>query len=161
VTNSHLHFDHAGSNAVFPAATQLVRRRELEHARARLLKPGGFVAADIESLTDAADASWDYDDRHQIVPGVSLVDAAGHTPGHQALDVTFADGQRFVCFGDAAYTLEAVANVMPTGYSADRERAVATLHQLRDAHANGAVLLSAHDIEQWQQVDDLVLIHHA
>jgi N-acyl homoserine lactone hydrolase len=161
VTNSHLHFDHAGGNASFPAATHLVRRREIEHARARLLKPAGFVAADIEWLTAAAGASWDYEGRHDIAGGVSLIDAAGHTPGHQALDVTFTDGRRFVCFGDAAYTLEAVTNITPTGYSADRERAVATLRQLRDAQAGGAVLLSAHDIEQWRDVDDLVLVHHA
>jgi glyoxylase-like metal-dependent hydrolase (beta-lactamase superfamily II) len=161
VTNSHLHFDHSGSNAMFPAATQLVRRREIDYARARLLKPSGFVAADIEWLDATSGSPWDYDERHEIVPGLSLVDASGHTPGHQALEVEFTDGRRFVCFGDAAYTLEAVADVTPTGYSANADWAIATLHRLRDAQANGAVLLSGHDVEQWQDVADLVLVHDA
>ena len=161
VTNSHLHFDHAGSNEMFPTAVHLVRRREVEHARARLTKPAGFLAADIEWLTSVADPTWDYDERHEVVPGVALVDASGHTPGHQALDVEFTDGRRFVCFGDAAYTLEAVANATPTGYSSNVERAVATLRQLREKQAAGAVLLSAHDSEQWRDVADLVLVHEA
>jgi len=161
VTNSHLHFDHAGSNAAFPAATHLVRGREIAHARAKLHKPVGFVAADIAWLDATADTTWDYDDRYQVAPGVCLLDASGHTPGHQALEVEFVDGRRFLCFGDAAYTLEAVDRATPTGYSANREQAVATLGRLRDAGASGTVLLSSHDAEQWRDVDDLVLVHHA
>ena len=46
VTNSHLHFDHAGRNEIFRGATQLVRARELTYASARTHKPTFFVAAE-------------------------------------------------------------------------------------------------------------------
>lgn len=163
VTNSHLHFDHSGRNDVFRGATQLVRNRELEYARVRTHKPTGYIAGDLTVF--GADAEhgaanpWDYDDRFELVPGVALVDAAGHTPGHQGLEVTFPDGKRFVAIGDAAYTLEGVERAVPMGYSADRARATATLERFRDASKTGVVLLSGHDREQWSGVGDVELLH--
>jgi glyoxylase-like metal-dependent hydrolase (beta-lactamase superfamily II) len=59
VVNSHLHFDHAGRNAAFPAATQYVRARELEWAQTRVHKPSGVLAGDLSQVS--ADP-WDYDD---------------------------------------------------------------------------------------------------
>lgn len=47
----------------------------------------------IEAAVQADD--WDYDDRFDVADGVALIDTAGHTPGHQSLDVRFADGRRF------------------------------------------------------------------
>ena len=158
VTNSHLHFDHAGSNACFGSATHLVRARELAFARTRMQKPFGFIAAEIEWLTSVSD-TWDYDETFVVADGVVLADASGHTPGHQTLSIDFPDGRRFVCIGDAAYSLEAVDTLTPTGFVSDRPRSVATLQALRDARDGGSVLLSAHDRDQWHGVTDLVLIH--
>ena len=155
VVNSHLHFDHAGRNAAFPVATQLVRARELEWARTRTSKPSGILAGDLAEITAGP---WDYDDTFDLQPGLQLVSTPGHTPGHQALVVSFDDGRTFVCAGDAAYTLQAVLDHTPTGRTTDADQAVASLHLLTGLDAD---ILTAHDIDQWSAVPEAALIHSA
>lgn len=155
VVNSHLHFDHVGRNSVFPVATQYVRSRELVWAREQSTKPSGVLAGDLAELK--ADP-WDYDDEFEILDGLRLVSTPGHTPGHQALVVSFADGRRFVCAGDAAYTLQAVLEHRPTGRPVDVDAAAASLRLLTGLDAE---ILTAHDIDQWSDVNEANLVHAA
>lgn len=159
VVNSHLHFDHAGRNDAFPAAVQVVRARELAHARRLSAKPSGFLPGDLAGIT--CDEAWDYDGSHQLAESLTLLDTPGHTPGHQALQVDFADGRRFVCVGDAAYTLPAVLAAEPTGRPFDHAQAVASLERLRALAHAGAELLTAHDLDQWCDVPEVALVHAA
>jgi N-acyl homoserine lactone hydrolase len=153
VVNSHLHFDHAGRNAAFPAATQYVRAREMSWAIGRSKKPSGVLPGD---LAEISAPRWDYDDTFALTASVTLISTPGHTPGHQAMLVAFADGQRFVCSADAAYTLDAVSEQRPTGRLWDHDLAVASLHTLT---ALDATVLTAHDLDQWRDVADVALIH--
>ena len=72
--------------------------------------------------------------------------------------VSFDDGTRFVCVGDAAYTLQAVTEHRPTGRPTDCDQAVASLQLLTSLDAR---LLTAHDIDQWRDVSDATLLHDA
>lgn len=155
VVNSHLHFDHSGRNSAFPAATQYVRARELAWARQAVAKPVGVLAGDLAEL-DAA--PWDYDDEFEIADGLRVFSTPGHTPGHQSLLVSFPDGKRFACVGDAAYTLQAVVEHTPTGRPVD---AGAAADSLRVITALEAGILTAHDIDQWRNVSDVAIIHAA
>jgi N-acyl homoserine lactone hydrolase len=156
VVNSHLHFDHTGRNGAFRAATQYVRTRELDWAWERSKKTwSGVLAGDLAEVTVDP---WDYDDTFDLAPGLRLVSTPGHTPGHQALLVTFTDGRRFVCAGDAAYTLQAIVEHTPTGRPTDLEQSVASLHTLTSLDAE---ILTAHDVDQWRDVQDASLIHSA
>lgn len=155
VVNSHLHFDHVGRNAAFPAATQYVRARELAWAHGSTKKPSGVLAGDLAEL-NAPD--WDYDDEFDLAPGLRLISTPGHTPGHQSLRVEFTDGLRFVCVGDAAYTLQAVLDHQPTGRPSSVADATDSLHRLTALEAQ---LLTAHDIDQWRGVVDVALVHAA
>jgi N-acyl homoserine lactone hydrolase len=157
VTNSHLHFDHAGGNGLFPDATQLIRARERQYAQQRSTRPSGFLPGDLARIPESA---WDYDDRFEVAAGVSLIDAPGHTPGHQALEVRFADGNHFVCVGDAAYELAAIDSLTVTGRPSDRAQSIDTLTSLRAMAHDGVKLLTAHDLDQWRDVADVAVVHH-
>jgi len=97
VANTHLHFDHLGGNGLFAGRPIYVQRRELEDARTQddytipeWVDPPGvtFVPVDGEL---------------ELLPGVRLVAAPGHTPGSQVVVVDTAEG-RVVIAGDSAVT---------------------------------------------------------
>jgi glyoxylase-like metal-dependent hydrolase (beta-lactamase superfamily II) len=160
VTNSHLHFDHAGRNDVFQGATQFVRAREFAYAQARVTRPSGFLAGDLAGVTESA---WDYDDTYDICGDGSLMlmSTPGHTPGHQALLVSFVDGKRFALTGDASYTLQGIHTTTPTGRTWERDTAVTSLENLARLALDGVTMLTAHDIDQWADVADIADIHQA
>ena len=160
VTNSHLHFDHAGRNNAWAGATQLVRAREFQYASARVTRPSGFLAGDLAGITPS---EWDYDDSYDILGdgSLTLISTPGHTPAHQALLVTFADRTRFALTGDAAYSLAGIHTATPTGRVWNHDAAVATLERLRSMAIDGVTMLTAHDIGQWAGVTDIAEMHSA
>jgi N-acyl homoserine lactone hydrolase len=128
VVNTHLHFDHAGQNAVFRHAPFYVQRAELERARreqAWFTDWFDFAGARFELL----------DGEGEIAEGVRVVPTPGHTVGHQSVLVDTGAGEE-VCIGDAAYTPRIYgspeASELPPGQAADRE---AWERSLRAIHA--------------------------
>ena len=95
VVNTHLHGDHCGGNHLFAGRPIYVQRRELEDARSQddytirewLEAPGvRYVPVDGEL---------------ELLPGVRLVPAPGHTPGTQVV-VVETGGRPVVIGGDVA-----------------------------------------------------------
>jgi N-acyl homoserine lactone hydrolase len=81
VINTHLHFDHCGGNRLFPGVPIHVQAREL---------------ADARTLDDYTIPEWvDFDgatyvEHHgevELLPGIRLLPAPGHTEGHQVVVV--------------------------------------------------------------------------
>jgi glyoxylase-like metal-dependent hydrolase (beta-lactamase superfamily II) len=107
--------------------------------------------------------AFDYEGAHDLTGDGSLVlfDTRGHTPGHQSLLVTFADGRRYVLVGDAAYTREAIETGTPQGSPWNLELAGAALAHLRALEDAGVQLLLAHDPGSWRDVEDVAEIHAA
>jgi len=98
VVNTHLHFDHCGGNGRFPGVPLHVQRRELEDARQR---PD---ADTIPEWLDVPGAEWVvHDGEAEVLPGVRLVPAPGHTDGHQVVVVEAVEGP-VVLGGDVAYS---------------------------------------------------------
>ena len=86
VINTHLHFDHCGGNRLFPDVPIHVQAREL---------------ADARSLDNYTIREWvDFDGatyvEHQgdveVLPGIRLLPAPGHTDGHQVVVVETGAG---------------------------------------------------------------------
>jgi N-acyl homoserine lactone hydrolase len=95
VVNTHLHFDHCGGNHLFPGKPIYVQRRELDDAR---------------SLDDYTIREWveaprvqyvPVDGELELLPGLRLVPAPGHTPGSQVV-VVETGGRPAVIGGDMA-----------------------------------------------------------
>ena len=95
IINTHLHFDHCGGNRLFPGVPIHVQAREL---------------ADARSLDDYTIREWvDFDGatyvEHagevELLPGIRLLPAPGHTDGHQVVVVDTGAGNN-VLGGDVA-----------------------------------------------------------
>jgi N-acyl homoserine lactone hydrolase len=94
VVNTHLHADHCGGNHLFAGTPIYVQRRELDDAR-----------SDDDYLREWVDAPGvnyvPVDGEHELLPGLRLVPAPGHTRGMQVV-VVETGGRPVVVGGDVA-----------------------------------------------------------
>jgi N-acyl homoserine lactone hydrolase len=95
VVNTHLHFDHCGGNHLFAGKPIYVQRRELDDAR-------GEEDYTIREWVDAPGLRYvPVDGELELLPGLRLVPAPGHTAGSQV--VVVETGERpAVVVGDVA-----------------------------------------------------------
>jgi N-acyl homoserine lactone hydrolase len=99
VINTHLHFDHCGSNRLFPGVPIHVQAREL---------------ADARSLDDYTIPEWvdfdgatyvEHEGDAEVLPGIRLLPTPGHTAGHQVV-VVETDAGANVLGGDVAVSFD-------------------------------------------------------
>jgi N-acyl homoserine lactone hydrolase len=92
VINTHLHFDHCGGNRLFPGVPIHVQARELAEAHA------------FSEWVEFPGATYvEHDGEAEVLPGIRLMPAPGHTNGHQVVVVDTPDGT-CVLGGDVAYS---------------------------------------------------------
>jgi N-acyl homoserine lactone hydrolase len=98
VVNTHLHFDHCGGNHLFAGRPTYVQRRELDDARTQ----DDYT---IREWVDAPGVQYvPVDGALELLPGIRLLPAPGHTPGSQL--VVVETGRRpVVIAGDTAVFL--------------------------------------------------------
>jgi N-acyl homoserine lactone hydrolase len=108
VVNTHLHFDHCGGNRLFAGKPIYVQRRELDDARTKddYTIPEWVDAPGVEYVA--------VDGELEVLPGVRLVAAPGHTDGSQVV-VVETDGQPVVIVGDTAITSDDLDNPSTEG----------------------------------------------
>ena len=81
VINTHLHFDHCGGNRLFPGVPIHVQARELADARS-------LDDYTIREWVDFKGATYvEHEGEVELVPGIRLLPAPGHTDGHQVVVV--------------------------------------------------------------------------
>jgi Metallo-beta-lactamase superfamily len=81
VVNTHLHFDHCGGNHLFAGRPIYVQRRELDDARSE----DDYT---IREWVEAPGVRYvPVDGELELLPGLRLVPAPGHTPGSQVVVV--------------------------------------------------------------------------
>lgn len=95
VVNTHLHFDHCGGNHLFSGRPVYVQRTELEDAHTQ-------ENYTIREWVDAGSPQYvAVDGEHELLPGVRLLPAPGHTRGSQVV-VVDTDAGPVVIAGDTA-----------------------------------------------------------
>ncbi|WP_369137408.1 MBL fold metallo-hydrolase [Modestobacter versicolor] len=95
VVNTHLHFDHCGGNHLFAGRPTYVQRRELDDARS-------LADYTIREWVDAPGIQYvPVDGEFELLPGIRLVPAPGHTAGSQVV-VVENGGRPAVIGGDMA-----------------------------------------------------------
>ena len=95
VVNTHLHGDHCGGNHLFPGRPIYVQRRELGDARSQ----DDYT---IREWVDPPGVEYvPVDGELELLPGIRLLPAPGHTPGSQV--VVIETGERpVIVVGDTA-----------------------------------------------------------
>ena len=95
VVNTHLHADHCGGNHLFAGKPIYVQRRELDDARSQ----DDYT---IREWVEAPGVRYvPVDGELELLPGLRLVPAPGHTPGTQVV-VVETGGRPVVIGGDMA-----------------------------------------------------------
>ena len=95
VVNTHLHFDHCGGNHLFTGRPIYVQSQELDDARSQ----DDYT---IPEWVDAPGVQYaPVDDSLELLPGLRLVPAPGHTRGSQVVVVETGEGS-VVVGGDMA-----------------------------------------------------------
>ena len=95
VVNTHLHFDHCGGNHLYAGRPTYVQRRELEDAL-------GEEDYTIREWVDAPGVRYvPVDGEHELLPGLRLLPAPGHSRGMQVV-VIETGGRPVVVGGDVA-----------------------------------------------------------
>jgi glyoxylase-like metal-dependent hydrolase (beta-lactamase superfamily II) len=113
---THLHVDHVGWNTkqvdgrwvpTFPNARYLFTREEWEYWRgaegvSAMARTGDYMADSVVPIVEAGLADF-VPMNHQLFPEVSLIPAAGHTPGLVCVDVR-SSRERLVLAGDLLHS---------------------------------------------------------
>jgi N-acyl homoserine lactone hydrolase len=95
IVNTHLHFDHCGGNHLFAGRPIHVQRQELEDARSQ----DDYT---INAWVDAPGVVYEpVDGELELLPGLRLVPAPGHSRGMQVV-VVETGGRPIVIGGDVA-----------------------------------------------------------
>ena len=95
VVNTHLHFDHCGGNHLFAGKPVYVQRQELEDAR----NENDYT---IPEWVDPPGMNYIAVDRElELLPGLRLLSAPGHTRGSQVVVIAGGEGPTIVA-GDTA-----------------------------------------------------------
>ena len=117
---THLHYDHAGGLAAFPAATFHVQDSEMNFVTGRCMcHPRLRHAFEVEDVVTMVRRLYDgrvhfIDGDDNLFPGISVHRAPGHTPGLQCVRVVTARGA-VILASDAChyYANKARANPFP------------------------------------------------
>ena len=128
LVNTHLHFDHCGSNHLFPRVPIYVQQDEYAAAHA-------LPHFTIPSWVDFSDARYEQVPGEQhLLPGVHLLPTPGHTPGHQSVAIETESGLA-VLAGQAIYSAAEYQQLVSTGQlasggSGHAQRALASARRL-------------------------------
>ena len=131
VIHTHLHYDHAGNNRLFPNARFLVQREELRYALAPTsFDATAYFAPSLGITPDYLGTKFELlDGDTEIADGVRAIMTPGHTPGHQSVTVDTAGG-RYCIAGDAVMWYENMEKGIPPGIHTSMIECMASLKRI-------------------------------
>ena len=150
---THLHFDHVAWNTMrdparanawvptFPKARYLFARIEYEHWEGEAGRAFSMTHDEAVRPIVAAGLADLVETDHRVTEEVRLEATPGHTPGHVAVRIE-SRGECALITGDLTHHPVQWAEVdLPMPADTDSEEAAVTRRRLRDAHANGPLLV--------------------
>jgi len=145
---THLHYDHAGTNADFPNAIFHLQEREYHFAIGRDSDSTrrGFEVVDAAGLVERfyAGRLVLHDGSASPLPGISMHLVGGHTPGSQVVTVATGRG-RIVLMSDASHFYENYERRICFPHADDVERNKASFAVIADLAASPDHVIPGHD----------------
>lgn len=149
---THEHGDHVAGVLRSPDRDVIAAKTILTEAQARTLTTAPQLPEIRITEQQARDyLVVDYRLYLPVAPGVVLIKAAGHTPGHQMVYVRVAEGTEYVFIGDIGWLIENVTELRlrPPETIArigeDPEALMSQLVWLKSVADRGVVLVPSHD----------------
>jgi N-acyl homoserine lactone hydrolase len=149
---SHLHFDHAGNAQMFRDAGTRIVVHEAE-AKNALGFDGPFLGAHLKADYEGLDFETVSGDT-EILPGVTLLEAPGHTWGTMALRVDLPDTGTMIFTSDAVYLRDSYGPP-PVGAAIvwDNQAWLRSVEKIRGiAERTNATLVFGHEAEQRKEL---------
>jgi N-acyl homoserine lactone hydrolase len=150
VVITHLHWDHTGALRFFTDVPILVQKAEYRFA----FYPDRYLSSPY--MRNHFDHPLHYElieGDQEIVPGVAMVLAAGHTPGQAAVIVNLAETGTVILASDAVYVRENIDQGVPPGNCWSPPHAIESIHRLALwEKMAGGLLIPGHDPVVWPHV---------
>lgn len=148
VVLSHLHFDHAGNVRMFEktGAKLVCNDKEKDWA---LGFEGAFNGAHLKADYEGLDFEIVSGDT-EILPGVTLIEAPGHTPGTMSMQVNLPETGTMIFTSDAIYMGDSYGPPpVPAAIVNDLSAWYASVEKIRGiAERTNATVVFGHDAEQ-------------
>ncbi|MBX5435753.1 MAG: N-acyl homoserine lactonase family protein [Alicyclobacillaceae bacterium] len=151
VINTHLHYDHCGTNPLFRNARFYVHKQEWLHAF-NPIPSQRWIYEDTRFLYDSRGVNyfqWQFvDDMAEVAPGIKLIHTPGHSPGQQTVLVNTKEGVLAIA-ADISNLVENINDGVPPGILSDMAQCYESQAKIR---AVADRILPGHDpsIEKYQ-----------
>jgi glyoxylase-like metal-dependent hydrolase (beta-lactamase superfamily II) len=162
---THEHGDHVAGVIRSPDREQIAAHTVLTRAQVRTLTLAPQMPEIRLTPEQAADyIVIDYALYYPTAPGVVLLKAPGHTPGHQMVFVRLADGAEYLLSGDVTWALDGVTErrQRPQGTSdrigEDRDALAHQITWLEAVMDEGVVVVPSHDTTRLEDLERRGLI---
>lgn len=145
---SHLHYDHTGSAARFPAARRVVQRSEADYwtgpVAARIRREHWLRSEeDLAHVLDP-DGLDLVDGEHEVLPGLTLHHVGGHTAGMQVVRVRTAAGW-VVLASDATHFYENIDDDRPAPLLHSVPEVYGAWDRMKELAAEPGLIVPGHD----------------
>ena len=150
VVLSHMHYDHAGNDGLFPAATYHVQDREMAYCTGRCMchphLSGVFEAEDVSAMVHRTFAGRTrfHDGEAQLADGLTLHLVGGHSLGLQVMRVRTRRGW-VVLASDASHFYANMDGGRPFPIVADMPAVLEGYATLRRLASSSAHVVPGHD----------------
>jgi N-acyl homoserine lactone hydrolase len=146
IVNTHLHFDHAGGNFLFPHATFLVQEDHYHHALGmpEAFPPRYYLLPGLNYDQLGGEIS--------LIPGVDIIRCPGHVPGMHTVIVRLAEAGTIVLASDAISLEEHLIEDRWEGYWNPKLARASALRMQAIAHAEHGNIFYGHDPEWWKSI---------
>ena len=152
VVITHMHYDHVGNHALFPNARFFIQEDELAFWTGRYAKYRALNhSIEVEDVVTLVRANFEgrvafTRDRDEIVPGVRVHRASGHTKGMQIVEVPISSGTAVVA-SDATHYYRHFQEYTPFPVLHDIPGVMDGYEKMRELASREELILPGHDPE--------------